>query len=241
VEHHSGQGRYLSNAVTEVVLGEGARLDYYLLVSESEASFHVGRVQVEQGPGSHFHAHTVTLGGALSRTEVHAHLGAEQAGCVLDGLYVASGREHVDNLTRVEHDSPRCTSRELYKGILDGKSTGVFNGQILVALDAQKTDASQLNQTLLLSDDAVVDTRPQLAILADDVKCAHGAAVGQLDPDQLFYLRSRGMAEEAARALLTRAFASEVVNRIPFEAWREQIQTRVDAALPGGATWRALA
>ncbi|HLL53767.1 MAG TPA: SufD family Fe-S cluster assembly protein, partial [Myxococcaceae bacterium] len=237
VEHFTGGGHYLTNAVTEIVLGEGARLDYCLVVSEGEESFHVGRVRVEHGPGSHFNASTVTFGGALCRTEIHDRLGAEGAGCVLNGLYLGGGRQHVDNLTRVEHVSARCTSRELYKGILDGRATGVFSGQLRVEEDARHSDATQLNQNLVLSGAATVDTLPHLDLLADDVRCAHAAEVEPLDEDRLFYLRSRGVPEGEARALLTRAFAGEVLEHIQPAAWRDQVRAKVEAVLPGGSAW----
>jgi Fe-S cluster assembly protein SufD len=223
---------YFTNAVTEVVLGENARLDHYKLQEESARSFHLAATQVRCGRDSRFNSHSVALGAALARNELRALFASEGGECTLDGLYVATGKQHLDNRTLVDHQSPRCTSRELYKGVLDGHSRGVFSGRVLVRQDAQKTDASQTNKNLLLSDDAVVDTKPQLEIFADDVKCAHGAAVGQLDENALFYLRTRGIGQEAARGLLTYAFASEMVNRVRLGPLRARVRDLVIAKLP---------
>jgi Fe-S cluster assembly protein SufD len=223
---------YLTNAVTEAVLGDGARLDHYKLQEESARAFHLALLQVDHGRDSRFTSHSVALGSALARNEVRALFAREGSECTLNGLYMAAGKQHLDNRTVIDHRSPRCTSRELYKGVLDGQSRGVFSGRVLVREDAQKTDASQANKNLLLSDDALVDTKPQLEIFADDVKCAHGAAVGQLDEDALFYLRSRGIGREAARSLLTYAFASEMVNLIPFAPLRARVRQLVTSRLP---------
>jgi len=234
IETYAGLGDdvYLTNAVTEVVLGENARLDHYKLQEESARSFHIAATQVHHGRDSRFTSHSVALGAALARNELRALLAAEGSECTLNGLYMATGKQHLDNRTLVDHKSPRCTSRELYKGVLDGHSRGVFSGRVLVRQDAQKTDASQTNKNLLLSDDAVVDTKPQLEIFADDVKCAHGAAVGQLDENALFYLRTRGIGQEAARSLLTYAFASEMVNLVPLGPLRARVRDLVTAKLP---------
>jgi Fe-S cluster assembly protein SufD len=223
---------YFTNAVTEVVLGDGARLDHYKLQEEGARAFHVALLQVNQGRDSRFTSHSVALGAALARNEVRALFASEGCECALNGLYMATGKQHLDNRTLIDHKSPRCTSRELYKGVLDGHSRGVFSGRVLVRQDAQKTDASQTNKNLLLSDDATVDTKPQLEIFADDVKCAHGAAVGQLDDNALFYLRSRGISQEAARSLLTYAFASEMVNLVPLGPLRARVRDLVTSKLP---------
>jgi Fe-S cluster assembly protein SufD len=164
------------------------------------------------------------MGGALVRNDVNAVLGAEGGECTLNGLYLASGRQHLDNHTRIDHAMPHCTSHELYKGILDGQAHGVFNGKIYVHPDAQKTDAKQTNKTLLLSPNAVINTKPQLEIYADDVKCTHGATIGQLADDAIFYLRSRGIGREEARTILTFAFANDIVNRIKVEPIRTQLE-----------------
>ena len=223
---------YFTNAVTEVVLGENSHLDHYKLQEESARAFHIALTQVRHGRHSGFTSHSVALGAALARNEVRVLLASEGSECTLNGLYMATGKQHLDNRTLIDHQAPRCTSRELYKGVLDGQSRGVFSGRVLVRHDAQKTDASQTNKNLLLSDEALVDTKPQLEIFADDVKCAHGAAVGQLDEDALFYLRSRGIGLEAAKSLLTYAFASEMVNLIPLGPLRARVRDLVTSRLP---------
>jgi Fe-S cluster assembly protein SufD len=215
---------YFSNSVTEVVVGDGAVVDHYKLVRESLTGFHVGALQVALGQRSKFTSHFITLGGGWVRNEARAIFAGENAECTLNGLYLASGKQHIDNHTVIDHAKPRCASHELYKGILDGQAHGVFNGKIYVRPDAQKTDAKQTNQTLLLSDDAIIDTKPQLEIFADDVKCTHGATVGQLDADSIFYLRSRGIDRETARALLTYAFANDIVQRIAIEPVRARLE-----------------
>ena len=223
---------YFTNAVTEVVLGDNARLDHCKLQEESARAFHIALTQVHHGRDSRFSSHSVALGAALARNDVRALFAGEGSECTLNGLYMATGKQHLDNRTLIDHQSPRCTSRELYKGVLDGHSRGVFSGRVLVRHGAQKTDASQTNKNLLLSDDALVDTKPQLEIFADDVKCAHGAAVGQLDEDALFYLRSRGISQEAAKSLLSYAFASEMVNLIPLAPVRARVRELVTSRLP---------
>lgn len=230
-----GDGASLTNAISEIVLGDGARLDHYKLQEEGAGAFHLALAQVRLGRGSLFHSHSFALGAALARSEVRALFAAEGSECALNGLYVAAGKQHLDNRTLIDHRSPRCTSRELYKGVLDGQSRGVFSGKVLVRQDAQKTDASQTNKNLLLSDDALVDTKPQLEIFADDVKCAHGAAVGRLDEDALFYLQSRGLPRQAARSLLTWAFASEMVDLIPLAPFRARVQQQVTSRLKEAA------
>lgn len=229
---------YFTNAVTEVVLGEGALLDYTRLVTESDRAFHFGALHVRQGRSSSFTSHSVTLGGGLVRNEVGAVLAGEGAECALNGLYAARGRQHIDNYTTIDHARPHSTSHELYKGILDGHAQAVFHGRIIVRREAQKTDAIQRNKNLLLSEDAVVNTKPQLEIYADDVRCTHGATVGQVDADALFYLRSRGIAQAQARHLLTCAFAGEMIDRLKVEALRgllaETLAGRLEAERGGG-------
>lgn len=214
---------YLTNAVTEVVVGEGAVVEHSKLQWENEEAFHIATLQVYQDRSSNFVSHSIALGGALVRNDVNAVLGGEGSECVLNGLYMVTGRQHVDNHTRIDHVRPHCTSRELYKGVLDGKARGVFNGKIYVHKAAQKTDAKQTNKNLLLSEDASVDTKPQLEIHNNDVKCSHGSTIGQLDQDAIFYLRARGIGLEAARSLLTYAFASEIVSRVKIESVRAQL------------------
>jgi Fe-S cluster assembly protein SufD len=232
VESYVGTGEdvWFTNAVTEVVLGDRAVVDHCKVQRESRRSFHVHTLQVKQGHGSTFSTHSVTLGGGLVRNEVNAVLDAERCECTLNGLYLGSGSQLIDNHTRIDHARPNCASHELYKGILDGKARGVFNGKIYVHPDAQKTDAKQTNQTLLLSEDAVINTKPQLEIYADDVKCTHGATVGQLDANAVFYLRSRGLGLEEARALLTFAFANDIIGRIRVSPLRAELEDLLLAA-----------
>jgi Fe-S cluster assembly protein SufD len=238
VESYVGpdESTYFTNAVTEVVADDHAVLDHYKLQREGDQAFHVATLQVHQARGSNVSSHFISLGGALVRNEINAVLDAEGCECTLNGLYMATGRQHVDNHTVIDHARPRCVSHELYKGILDGRAHGVFNGKIFVHQDAQKTDAKQTNQTLLLSDDATINTKPQLEIYADDVKCTHGATVGQLDEEALFYLRSRGIDLAAARSLLTFAFANDVIGRIKIDPLRARLEEVLLAAhhLPPG-------
>jgi len=215
---------YFTNVVTEIVAGENAVVAHYKLQRESEEAFHISTVQASLNHSSNFSSHSIDLGGALVRNDVNAVLDGQGIECVLDGLYMVAGRQHVDNHTRIDHVKPHCSSRELYKGVLGGRSKGVFNGKIYVHKDAQKTDAKQTNKNLLLSEDAVINTKPQLEIYADDVKCTHGTTIGQLDQEAIFYLRSRGIDLEAARGLLTYAFASEMIGRIKVEPVRAQLE-----------------
>jgi Fe-S cluster assembly protein SufD len=220
----AGPGTYFTNAVTEISVGEDAALDHVKLQQESPEAFHVASTQCVLAGRSKLTTHTLALGGRLSRNEVHVRFDGEHAEATVNGLYLANGRQHVDNQTILDHAVPNCASHELYKGILDGQAHGVFNGKIFVRKDAQKTDAKQTNKVLLLSDEATIDTKPQLEIFADDVKCTHGATVGQLDAEQVFYLRSRGLDLDSARALLTFAFANDVVGRIPLEGLRAELE-----------------
>ncbi len=238
IETHAGilGDVYLSNAVTEVVLDEGATVEHYKLQNETETAFHVALLSVRQGRGSRFSTHSVALGSSIARHEVKIALEAPGAEVVLNGLYMPRGEQHLDNPTTIEHAAPQCTSRELYKGVVDGHGRGVFDGRIVVRPGAMKTDASQTNKNLLLSESAQVDTRPRLEIFADDVKCAHGAAVGQLAVDAVFYLRSRGIPEDAARGLLTYAFANEMLGLIRVEPLRLHVERLVAWRLgTGGA------
>ncbi len=228
-------GASFTNAVTEVVLGDNARLHHYKLQAEPDAAFHLASLHAWQGRDSRLASHAFALGGALARNEVHSVFAGEGGECVLNGLYVGRGTQHLDNRTDLDHAVPRCTSRELYKGVLDGRARGTFHGRVLVRQDAQRTDASQTNRNLLLSEEALVDTRPQLEILADDVKCAHGAAVGRLDEQALFYLRTRGIPRAEAERLLTYAFASEVVGAVTLEPLRARVEELLAGRLPGGA------
>jgi len=218
------ESRYFTNAVTEIQVGEGARVDHYKLQRESSAAFHVGTIQVHQAAASELHSFSFATGGALSRTNIYTTLDGEGASCTLNGLYLADGTQHVDHQTRIEHVQPNCPSREVYKGVLDGRSHGVFNGKVYVHPEAQKTDGKQSNNNLLLSPTARVDTKPQLEIFADDVKCTHGATVGRLDDNAMFYLNSRGIGPEAARTLLTYAFAADVLEMIELEPLRKALE-----------------
>jgi Fe-S cluster assembly protein SufD len=233
VEHYvglSGQA-YLTNAVTEIVAGEGAAIRHYTLQEESEHAFHVGTVQVDQDRDSTFRACAAVLGGRLVRNDLGVLLRAEGGTCALDGLYAVTGRQHVDNHVTVDHAAPRCASQQLYKGILDGRSRAVFHGRILVRRDAQKTDANQTNKSLLLGEGPEVYSKPQLEIFADDVRCTHGAAEGQLAEEAIFYLQSRGLGEAAARTLLTYGFAREVIDRIAVDPVRARLDRLLLARL----------
>ena len=235
VESYGGGGEspYLTNAVTEVVAGPGAVVDHYKLVRESLAGYHIAAMHVRLSRAANFSSHAVTLGGAIVRNDVQAMLDGEGVECTLNGLYLANGRRLIDNHTTIRHAKPHCSSHELYKGILADQARAVFNGKIIVAIDAQKTDAKQTNKALLLSEDAQINTKPELEIFADDVKCTHGATVGQLDDDALFYLRARGLGLEQARSVLIHAFASDLLNRIAVEPIRAQLDDLLLRQLPG--------
>jgi Fe-S cluster assembly protein SufD len=236
VETYIGFGcnKYFTNAVTEVVVGENAVLDHYKVVRERAEAFHIATLELHQRRSSTVTSHTLTFGGTLVRNDIIALLDGEGCTCALSGLYMASGTQHVDNHLRVEHAKPHCDSREFFKGVLDERARGVFSGRIVVHEDAQKTDAKQTNMTLLLSDDAQVESKPQLEIRANDVKCTHGATVGQLSDDALFYLRSRGMNEDAARSLLVYAFAREALAHIRLQPLRTQLERLLLERLPQG-------
>lgn len=223
-----GASAYLTNAVTEVVLRPGADLDHHRIVLEGGQAVHAGQTRVREERDSHLASCTVAFGGRLVRNDVSAVLDAEGAECRLSGLFVVGGEQHVDIHTVIDHVAPRATSRQLYKGVLDGTARGVFSGRVVVRPGARGTDAHQTNKNLLLSDGVEVDSKPQLEIFADDVKCSHGAADGQLAPDAIFYLKSRGLDEAAARTLLTHGFANEVLGRIrvgPIRSWCEDLLT----------------
>jgi len=215
---------YFTNAVTEVTLGDGASLRHYKMQREAPRAYHVGTIEVEQRRDSHYVSFSLATGAELSRTNVYTTLDGEGSGATLNGLYMLDGEQHCDHQTQIIHAQPNTFSRELYKGILDGRSHGVFNGKVYVRPIAQKTDGKQTNNTLLLSDTAHVDTKPQLEIFADDVKCTHGATVGQIDQAALFYLKSRGIANQLARRLLTYAFAADVLETLEVDAVREGLE-----------------
>jgi Fe-S cluster assembly protein SufD len=209
-----GKGTAFSNSVTELIVGENATVSHYMIEREHRDAFNVSTLRIEQARSANVASHSLLLGGGLVRNNVHPVLAGEGGECLINGLFVGAGRQHLDNYMYVEHAKPHCSSRQFYNGILDGHAHGVFHGRIIVHKDAQKTDAKQTNRNLLLSDDAQIDTKPQLEIYADDVKCTHGATIGQIEENALFYLQSRGIDETSARRLLLLAFASECLDRM---------------------------
>jgi Fe-S cluster assembly protein SufD len=222
---------YFTNAVTEVVAGESSVVDHYKVQQESTEAFHVASMHVHAARSANFSSHSFSLGGKLVRNDVNALLDGEGAECTLNGLYVADGDRLVDNHTSIDHAKAHCPSHEIYKGILGGRARSVFNGKIVVRQDAQKTDAKQTNRALLLSDTASINTKPQLEIFADDVKCTHGAAIGQLDDDAIFYLRARGLTYFEARDMLIHAFAGDILNRVKIEPLRLALEAELFAQL----------
>ncbi|WP_291981089.1 Fe-S cluster assembly protein SufD [Luteitalea sp.] len=233
VESFAGtETTYVTNAITEVISAEGAHVDHYKVNRESLQAHHVSSTHLLLARASVFSTHNISLGGRLTRNDINATLDGEGIECTVNGLYLADGDRLVDNHTAIDHAKPHCHSYEIYKGVLDGRSRGVFNGKIFVREDAQKTDAKQTNQVLLLSDDATIDTKPQLEIYADDVKCTHGATVGQLSAESLFYLRARGIGKDDARALLIHAFAEDIVERIRIDGVRRALEQVLLARLP---------
>jgi len=242
VESYAGAAEsvYLTNAVTEIVCGEGARIRHYRVQRESLRAYHVSMTSVYLERASVFSQRNFAFGGAITRNDVQAKLDAEGIECTLDGLYLGQGDRLTSNFTAIDHAKPHCASHELYKGMLDGRSRGVFNGKIFVKQDAQKTDAKQTNQVLLLSDDATINTKPQLEIFADDVKCTHGATVGQIDEEALFYLRARGIGEMQARAMLVHAFAGDIIDRVSLPPLRDALEETLlaylaESHLPGAS------
>ncbi len=217
-------GTYFTNAVTEVALGKGARLEHTKFQGEGRESYHIAGWYVHQAADSVYTSNNASFGGQISRTDLNVWLDGEHTETWLNGAYVGTGSQVVDNHTRIDHAKPNCNSFEVYKGILGDKAQGVFNGKIFVYEDAQKTDAKQTNQAILLSPTASVNTKPQLEIFADDVKCTHGATVGQLRDDALFYLRARGIPYKEARAILVYAFAAEVLEKVTIPAAREALE-----------------
>jgi Fe-S cluster assembly protein SufD len=232
LERYVGAASAFTNAIGEVWLGANASLDHYKLLEEPADSFHIAGMFLHSARNGNFSSHSLTFGGGLVRNDVVAVLDGEGIDCTLNGLYVTRHRQLVDNHTTIDHAMPHCGSHELYKGILAEQSRAVFNGKIIVRPDAQKTDAKQTNKALLLSDEATLDTKPELEIFANDVKCTHGAAIGQLDEDAMFYLRSRGLGVSDARAMLIRAFAGDILNRVKIPAVREHLDGLLTARLP---------
>jgi Fe-S cluster assembly protein SufD len=228
-----GSGVSFSNVVTELVAGEDAVISHYMIEREDRQVFNVSTLRSQQARSSNVSSHSVLLGGGLVRNNIHPVLAGEGGECLINGLFIGNGHQHMDNYMLVEHASPHCGSRQFYNGILDGHSHGVFHGRIIVHKDAQKTDAKQTNRNLLLSDDAQIDTKPQLEIYADDVKCTHGATIGQVEENALFYMRSRGIEETEARSLLLLAFANECLDRMKSAPVRDYLRDLVQGWLPG--------
>ena len=231
-------GTYLTNTVMEIVAGESAVLDHYKVVRESDAAFHMSALQISQDKSSNVTSHVISLGGELVRNDMHTTLDAEGCECTLNGLSMLSGERLVDNHLIVDHAKPRCRSWEYFKSVLDDKGRSIFSGRINVRADAQKTDAKQTNMSLLMSKDAQVESKPQLEIFADDVKCTHGATIGQIDEEAIFYLRSRGICETAARSLLVYAFARENVDKVRVAPLKATLDELLFARLPGGELLR---
>ncbi len=226
VETHASltDAAYVTNAVTELVLGAGSRVEHCRLQNQNQNSFHIATVQAVQDKDSRWLSHSIACGARVARNQIQTLLNAPGAEAVLNGLYLGRGEQLIDHHTVVDHAKPNCESHEFYNGILMDRSHGVFNGKIFVRQDAQKTNAKQTNRNLVLSETAVIDTKPQLEIFADDVKCTHGATVGQMNDEALFYLRSRGISAAGARQMLIRAFAGDVIGRVTIEAVREKLE-----------------
>jgi Fe-S cluster assembly protein SufD len=222
---------YLTAAVTEVFVGQNAHLTLTKMQAESEKAYHFGGTYVKQAKDARFTHHNFAFGGLLARSDIHTDLD-HASECELNGLYLGVKRQHIDNHTRINHLKPHAISREMYKGVLDDRARGVFQGRVIVAEDAQKTDSLMNNRNLLLSDDAEADTKPQLEIYADDVKCGHGVTVGQLDEKSIFYLQSRSVDEETARNMLTFAFANEMVDKIKVKSLHDKVLEQVLARFP---------
>ncbi len=233
IEHYvsAGDAQALTSVLTQCVLEAGADIEHCQLNEQGEGVYHFGAVHITQARDSRYVSHNVQAGGRIARSDLLATLSEPGAECVMNGLYLGRGRQIIDNYTRIDHQAPHCVSKECYRGVLDGQSRGVFNGHVMVRQQAQHTDAQQMNHNLLLSDDAEANTRPQLEIYADDVKCSHGATVGQLDGDALFYLRARGIGEADARVMLVRAFADDIIARVTSQPLHERLGALVGARL----------
>ena len=232
VESYVGKGTYFTNTVTEIVAGESAVIDHYKFENESLDAFHIGTVQIHQERSSSMTSRTIATGGGLVRNEINVALTGEGASLSMEGLFVLAGKQHVDNHTVIDHVAPHCDSVELFKGILDESARGIFDGRIIVEPNAVKTNSRQTNRNLLLSETAVIDSKPTLEIHNDDVKCNHGSTIGQLDEEALFYLRARGIGAEEARNLLVYAFASEIVERMKIEVVRENVGRALFSRMP---------
>lgn len=221
---------YFTNTVTEIIAGASSAIHHYKVQRESSRAFHIATLEFEQSRQSNVTNHSFSFGGALVRNDINLKLATGAEG-ILNGLYLANGEQHVDNHTLIDHAEPHAASRELYKGILGGHAGAVFNGKVIVRKDAQKTDAKQTNRNLLLSEEAVINTKPELQIYADDVRCTHGATIGQLEENALFYLRSRGIAEPEARQILIQAFAQEIIGQVKPDDFRKDLERQLSAKL----------
>ena len=226
-----GETSAFSNTATELVAGESAVVSHYMVEREHRQAFNISTLRIQQGRNANVSSHSVLLGGGVVRNNVHPVLAGEGGECLINGLFMGNDRQHLDNYMLVEHAAPHCASRQFYNGILDDLAHGVFHGRIIVHKDAQKTDAKQTNRNLLLSDDARIDTKPQLEIYADDVKCTHGATIGQIEENALFYLRSRGIDEISARKLLLLAFSNECLDRMAPSGARDHVEKLIHAHL----------
>ena len=237
IEHYVSLGdtQGFTDVVTEVKLDEKASLNHFKLQHESLGHYHIATLASRQAAGSVWNTNNIALGGKLARNDIHSQLLGEESHVTMDGLYLLAGDQHIDNHTRIDHAVPNTTSDEVYKGVMDDNSHAVFNGKVIVHKDAQKTDSSQSNKNLLLSRSCEIDSKPELEIYADDVKCAHGSTVGQIDETHLFFLRTRGLDEVTARSLLTYAFAVDVLHRITSEPIRQALSNVVEKRLPRGA------
>ena len=231
-----GSSPAFCNTATELIAGDNAVVSHYMIEREDMQAFNISTLRIQQGRSANVSSHSILIGGAIVRNNVHPVLAGEGGECLINGLFIGTGRQHLDNYMLVEHASAHCASRQFYNGILDNQSHGVFHGRIIVHKDAQKTDAKQTNRNLLLSDDAQIDTKPQLEIYADDVKCTHGATIGQIEENALFYLRSRGIDEISARRLLLMAFAGECLDRMKPGAARTHVETLINRTLERTAT-----
>ncbi len=233
VESYSGitDQAYLTNAVTEISVGRDGHVDHYRINREGAGATHLSTTQLHLEGNGHISTFNMSMGAALTRNDTNAMLAGEHAVVRMNGLFLATGNQHVDNHTAIDHAVPNCDSYEVYKGILEGRSRGVFNGKVFVHQDAQETDAKQLNKNLMLSPEAMIHTKPQLEIYADQVKCTHGATVGQLDEDQIFYLRTRGLSHDSACNLLTYGFAADLIRRLRIDAVRTTLDTLFETTI----------
>jgi Fe-S cluster assembly protein SufD len=227
IENYESDGKSFTNTAIQIFVAENANLTHYRIQKESNEAFHIGTSEVELAGGSLYNATNINLGGQISRHDIHVKFTAESGEAFVDGLYMLGGNQHHDTHSTIDHALQNCVSHQTYKGVLNDKSRGVFNGKVFVRENASGTDAQQSNKNLLLSNDARVDTKPQLEIFNDDVKCSHGATVGQLEDEELFYLLSRGISENLAKNLLTYGFAEEIINKIEIEAIKNELDAMV--------------